>query len=66
MVPHSQKINIPLKNAFIVTVVVHKIASHHSMIQYQYEADDCNCMVLMKKIYKIKVTTVPPVFQSLF
>jgi hypothetical protein len=45
---------IIFKNAFIVTTAVHKIASHHSMIQYQYEADDSNYTVLMKTCIKLK------------
>jgi hypothetical protein len=47
MVPHSQRINITFTNAFTVTIVIMKIASHHSMMQYQYEGGDSNYTVLM-------------------
>jgi len=44
---------ITLKNAFIVTTVVHKTASHHSRIQYQYEADDSNYTVYNRTLWSL-------------
>jgi len=45
---------ITFKNTFIVITAVHKIASHHSIIQYQYEADNSNYAALMKTCIKLK------------